>query len=291
MNKLKYLFGLFLLLITFSKVNALEVSKNDLTIEKGSNNSVELYANVESEIVSVTFTLVYSTYDIPANFIPASGLTDRNPNGITHEVVFNEAKTGKILLGNVSVNVVSNPKDTVGTVNIHTASAKDSNGETISLNAQNINIKVGTTIQEPKEEPKEEPKQEQKKEVDKNLLDKIESNIVTIKLKKDVFDYSVSIKEDIEELDLKAIAKDESTTIDITTQKISELENNTIVITAKNGDTEQKYNIKVNIKDKNEITVDKTEFKEDKSYKGKWIVVSIVLIVALLIIMLFSRKK
>ena len=33
MNKLKYLFGLFLLLITFSKVNALELSKSDLTIE------------------------------------------------------------------------------------------------------------------------------------------------------------------------------------------------------------------------------------------------------------------
>ena len=287
MNKLKYLFGLFLLLITFSKVNALELSKSDLTIEKGSNDSVELYANVEKDVISVTFTLVYSTYDIPANFAPAAGVTDTNPNGITHEVVFNEAKTGKILLGNVNINVVSNPKDTVGTVNIHTASAKDTNGETISLNAKNINIKVGT----PAEEPKEEPKQEEPKEVDKNLLDKIESNIVTIKLKNDTFDYSVSIKDDVEELDLKAIAKDESTTIDISTQKISELENNTIVITAKNGDVEQKYNIKVNIKDKDEIEVDKTDFKEDKSYKGKWIVVSIVLIVALLISMLFSRKK
>ena len=39
MNKLKYLFGLFLLLITFSKVNALEVSKSDLTIEKGSTGN------------------------------------------------------------------------------------------------------------------------------------------------------------------------------------------------------------------------------------------------------------
>ena len=282
MNKLKYLFGLFLLLITFSKVNALELSKSDLTIEKGSNDSVELYANVEKDVISVTFTLVYSTYDIPANFAPAAGVTDTNPNGITHEVVFNEAKSGKILLGNVNINVVSNPKDTVGTVNIHTASAKDTNGETISLNAKNINIKVGTPVEEPKEEPKE---------VDKNLLDKIESNIVNIKLKKDTFDYSVSIKDDVLELDLKPIAKDESTTIDISTQKISELENNTIVITAKNSDVEQKYNIKVNIKDKNEVTVDKTEFKDDKSYKGKWIVVSIVLIVALLISMLFSRKK
>ena len=287
MNKLKYLFGLFLLLITFSKVNALELSKSDLTIEKGSKDSVELYANVDKDVISVTFTLVYSTYDIPANYVPAVGVTDTNPNGITHEVVFDEAKSGKILLGNVNINVVNNPKDTVGTVNIHTASAKDTSGEIIALKAKNINIKVGTPV----EEPKEEPKQVEPKEVDNNLLDKIESNIVTIKLKKDTFDYSVSVKDDVEELDLKAIAKDESTTIDISTQKISELENNTIVITAKNGNIEQKYNIKVNIKDKNEIIIDKTEFIQDKSYKGKWIVISIILVASLIISMSFSRKK
>ena len=278
MNKLKYLFGLFLLLITFSKVNALELSKSDLTIEKGSKDSVELYANVDKDVISVTFTLVYSTYDIPANYVPAVGVTDTNPNGITHEVVFDEAKSGKILLGNVNINVVNNPKDTVGTVNIHTASAKDTSGEIITLKAKNINIKVGTPVEETKE-------------VDKNLLDKIESNIVTIKLKKDTFDYSVSINDDIEELDLKAVAKDESTTIDISTQKISELENNTIVITAKNGSIEQKYNIKVNIKDKNEIIIDKTEFIQDKSYKGKWIIISIILVASLIISMSFSRKK
>ena len=282
MNKLKYLFGLFLLLITFSKVNALELSKSDLTIEKGGNDSVELYANVEKDVISVTFTLVYSTYDIPANYSPAAGVTDTNPNGITHEVVFNEAKSGKILLGNVNINVVSNPKDTVGTVNIHTASAKDTNGETISLNAKNINIKVGTPVEEPKEEPKE---------VDKNLLDKIESKIVKIELKKDVFDYTVNVKKEIDELDLKPIAKSEDTKIDISSQKISELKDGKIVITTKNNDTEQIYNIKVNVKEEDQITIDKDEFKSDKSYKGKWIIVSIILIVALIISMLFAGKK
>ena len=287
MKRMKYLITIFLLLISFSRVYALEVSKNDLTIERGKNDTVELYANVEKEVVSVTFTLVYSTYDIPANYAPASGVSDANPNGIRHELTFTEAKSGKILLGNININVVGNPKDTVGSVNIHTASAKDSNGEIISLNAQNINVRVGTQV----EEPKEEPKREEPKVIDKNMLEKIESELVNIKLKENVFDYEVSIKDDVLELDLKPIAKDEGTSIDISSQKISELENNTIVITTKNGDTEQKYNIKVNIKDKDEIIVDKTEFEDDKSYKGKWIVISIVLIVALIISMLFSRKK
>ena len=279
---INYFFAFFLILVLFSQVEALEVSKNDLTIEKGGSNSVELYANVDEEIVSVTFTLVYSTYDIPANFTVASGASDTNPNGIKHTIVFNEAKTGKVLLGNIDINVKSYPTDTAGTVNIHTASAKTSNEETVSLNAQSINVKVGV---------QEEPKKEEPKEVDKNLLDKIESEIVTIELKKDVFDYSINIKDNIEELDLKPIAKNDDTKIEISSQKISELTDGKIVITAKNGDVEQKYNIIVNFKKEENIAVDKDKFKEDKSYKGKWILVSILLIVSLLISMLLSRKK
>ena len=283
----KYILAVFLLLVTITKVNALEVSKSDLTIPKGGSENIELYANSEEDIISVTFTLVFSTYDIPASFTPASGASDTNPNGITHTIVFNEAKNGKVLLGTVNVSAKSNATDTVGTVNIHTASAKKSNEESVSLNARNINIKIGTPI----EEPKQDDKKEEPKEVDKNLLDKIESKLVKLELKKDVFDYSIMIDDDIEELDLKPIAKDESTKIEISSQKIKELKDGKIVITAKNDDIEQIYNITVNIKNNEEITVDKEKFTEDKSYKGKWIVVSIVLIIALLISMIFSRKK
>jgi len=284
---IKYFFVIFLLFSFIVKANALEVSKNDITIEKGGSDNIELYANVEEEVISVTFTLVYSTYDIPASFNVASGASDTNPNGITHTVVFNEAKSGKILLGTVNISVKNYPTDMVGSVNIHTASAKTSSEEKINLDAQNINIKVGTAT----EEPKKEEKKEEPKEVDKNLLDKIESKIVKIELKKDVFDYTVNVKKEIDELDLKPIAKSEDTKIDISSQKISELKDGKIVITTKNNDTEQVYNIKVNVKEEDQITIDKDEFKADKSYKGKWIIVSIILIVALIISMLFARKK
>lgn len=289
---IKYLFATFLLFATFSHVYALEVSKSDLTIEKGGSDTIELYANTESEITSATFTLVFSTYDMPANFSVASGATDTNPNGITHTIKFDEAKSGKVLLGTIQVSVKSNASDSVGTVNIHTASAKTTSDETVSLTARNINIKVGTPQTEPKqEEPTKAPTTTKPKEVDKNLLDKIESKIVKIVLKKDVFDYTVNISDDVEELDLKPIAKSEETEIEISSQKVSELKDKKIVITAKNGDTTQTYNIKVNKKQIEQITVDNEKFKADKSYKGKWIIVSIVLIVALIISMLFSKNK
>ena len=274
----------FLLILFIPKVYALEVSKSDITIQKGSSGSVELYVNTTSTINRVDFTLIYTTYDIPGNFSVASGLTDDNPNGIKHGITFNEAKTGKILLGTVTITVKSNPDDTAGTISIHTASAKTTSGETIELKNQTINVKVGEPA--PVETPKETPK-----EVDKNLLDKIESKIVKIELKKDTFDYTIEIDDTVEELDLNPVAKDTNTKVEITSQKIAELKDNKIVITTKNGDTEQVYNITVKVKKIDKAEIDNEEFVKDNSYKVKWIVVIVVLSVILAGSIVFNRKR
>lgn len=287
---IKYLFLAFLLCATFSHVYALEVSKSDLTIEKGGNEKIELYANSESELTSVTFTLVYSTYDIPASFYVASGASDSNPNGIKHTITFDEAKSGKILLGTIEISVKGNASDTIGSVNIHTASGKTTSDETINLSNRTVNIKVGTSNEQPTTTTTTTTTTAAVTEVDKNLLESIDSKIVKIILKNDQFDYTVKVDETVAELDLKPVAKDKDTKIEISSQKLSELKDNKITITAKNGDIEQVYNITVATKE-DVIVIDKEEFNEDKSYKGKWIVVSIILIVALLLSMLFNRKK
>ncbi len=287
---MKKIFSCFLMLIFIlllsPRVYALEVSEKDVTIKDGGNADIALYVNTESNITSVEFTLVYSTYDMPAGFTPARGFTDSNPNGIKHTITFNEAKTGKILIGDVNISVKSNPTDKYGTINIHTATAKTESGNTITLENQNINVKVG----EPTEEKKEEPK-----EIDKNMLDKIESKLVTIELKKDTFDYTVTIDKTVTELDLKPVAKDENTKIEISTQEIAKLKDNKITITCKNGDTTQVYNILVKSKRVNttstDTTIDKQEFKSDKSYKTKWIIVMIPLAIILVISTILNKKK
>lgn len=282
--------GLFI-----SHVDALSVSKNNLTIEKGGNDKIELYANSEKEITRVEFTLIYMSNDVPANYVVDSGLSDSNPNGIKHNVSLGEAKSGKILLGTVNINVKSNPEGRGGSINIHSAKGYTEDGEEVSLNSQSINVTIGTPVnnqeEEKKEEPKEEKKDEEKKEIDKNLLDKIESKLVKIELKKDVFEYKVVIDEDIKELDLKAIPKDEKTKVEISTQKIDEIKDNKIIITASNEDIKQEYVINLSLKKEIEVTVDKSEFKESGSYKGKWIIASIVLIVILMIGLVLTRKK
>ena len=199
----------FLLLINISSVYALSVSKNDITIEKGGSERIELYANVEADIKRVDFTLVFSTYDIPAAFIANSALIDTNPDGITHSVTLPEAKSGKILLGTVDITSKQDATETAGSVSIHTASATTTNDEKVSLNAQTINIKLGTPDNTPTPKPTEKPSEPSKPsessgEVDKGLLAKIESKLVDIELKKNTFTYTVELKDNkITELDLK----------------------------------------------------------------------------------------
>ena len=314
-KRIKYILITFLLLFNIGYVNALTVSKNELTIEKGGNEKIELYANVEAEVKKVDFTLVFSTYDIPAEFIVNSAYTDTNPNGVAHSIVLPEATSGKILLGTISISAKQNPTETSGTVNISSASATTSSDESISLNIQNINVKVTekpveepskpsesskpsepstasnpSTPSEPSPSSKKEEKDNKEKE-DKGLLEKIESKIVKINLKKDVFEYTVTVKEDLEELDLKPVAKKEDTKIELSTQKIKELKDNKITITATNGDIKQEYIITVKQKAKNEITIDTGSFEGDTSYKGKFIVISVIVLIALVISALISRKK
>lgn len=292
-KRIKYFFMVFLLLVSITHVRALTVSKNDITIEKGGSDRVELYANVEANVIKVEFTLVFSTYDIPAAYIVNSEFTDENPNGINHSVVFPEAKSGKILLGTVDITSKQDATETAGSVSIHTASATTVDGEKVGLDPQTINIKFGTpNPTTPTPSPTEKPTETSKpsEDEDKGLLSKIESNIVNIKLEKNTFTYIVEVKDNkVTELDLKPVAKDEKTKIETTTQKLKDLKNNKIVITATNGDIKQTYTIRV--KSKHNTVIDNGEFQPDKSYKSKWVIMSIILTLALAGSIVLTKKK
>lgn len=275
---------LFLLLIVLLPLNvkALSVDKNDLTIEKGGEKSIDLYANVEENTTEVSFTLVYTTYDIPAYFSLEPGLTDRNPNGIAHRIIFSNPVSGKIKLGTIDIDVVNSPKVSTGAINIHTASAQTSNG-TVYLNSQTINVTIGDEIEETPAPVENET----------NLLDKIESEMVKIDLEENKYEYTIEIKEDVEELDLKAIPKNENYEVEISNQKIKELEDNKIIIKVKDGDNTEEYIIKVNtIKNKVEKVETNKENKENSyEYKGKWIVLIVIMSIALVIGLILTKKK
>ena len=166
MNKiLKLIFISFALFFMTNRVFALTVSDSNITMSPGTSKEVELSTTTEVEVSRVEFTLVYSTYDVPANFVVNNIYTDGNPNGIKHIVNFDTPVSGTIKLGTVKINTVNSPRETTGTINIHSAKAITATGETINLNSQNINVTIG--------EPKDEPAND---DYDKNLLKEIKSS-------------------------------------------------------------------------------------------------------------------
>lgn len=298
---MKYFLKFICLIVTFfmltTGVLALTVSENNIEIPKSDRKSIELSTNSEEMLTSVEFTLVYTTYDIPASFIVNPNYTDSNPNGIKHKIIFSEPINGNIILGNININVVDNPKDNTGTVNIHSAIGYTESGETINLTSQNINVTVlnnreTNTETNEIEKPKED-EQEETKEFDKNVLKEIKSDLVKINIQKDIFEYTITINNDIEKLDLEPIAINESYKVEISNQEIATLEDNKINITiTDNKGNKIDYIIKVNIlKDISDVEIDDSDFKEKNTYKGKWIVLVIIFSIILLFGLILTRKK
>ena len=271
MNNINKLFKLIILSITLfiitPRVIALSVSETNVTIPSGGGKSIELSTTSDTPLTSVEFTLVYTTYDVPANFIVNNSYTDSFPNGIKHKVNFTNSVSGKIVLGTVDIRVVNNPKDTVGTINIHSAKGYTESGEVINLDSQNINVKIGedtepTTTTDNTHE-----------EFDKNALKEIKSEKVKITLKKDTFDYTVTIPKDLEELDLTPVATNDNYKVEVSNQKINELTDNTITITVSdNQGNSSTYNIKVNkLKDIEKVEIDKSDNLPKNTYTSKWL--------------------
>lgn len=281
--KRKILTVLLLMILLPINVYALDIdNKNELTIESGKNETINLTTNVDYEVKEIKFTLVYTTYDIPAYFNVASGLTDSNPNGIVHKISFNEPVSGEIDLGTISVKVVNYPTVNNGTITLHSASATTTDGEVITLKSQTINVNIGT---------KQEKVEEVKKVEVKNMLDKIESDIVKINIKDDVYEYTVKIKDSIKELDLKPIPKDSNYKVEISNQKIDEIKDNKITIKVSNEDVSEEYIINIKQIKSEEVKIDKEESNTEYKYKSKWVVMIIILSVVLFIGIVLMKKK
>ena len=298
---MKYFLKFICLIVTFfmltTGVLALTVSENNIEIPKSDRKSIELSTNSEEMLTSVEFTLIYTTYDIPASFIVNPNYTDSNPNGIKHKIIFSEPINGNIILGNININVVDDPKDNAGTVNIHSAIGYTESGETINLTSQNINVTVlnnreTNTETNEIEKPKED-KHEETKEFDKNVLKEIKSDLVKINIQKDIFEYTITINNDIEKLDLEPIAINESYKVEISNQEIATLEDNKINITITDDKGNKiDYIIKVNIlKDISDVEIDDSDFKEKNTYKGEWIILVIIFSTILLFGLILTRKK
>lgn len=275
----RIVFLLVVFLINLPLVSALSVDNTELTVAKGEKSTVDVYANLEEETTKVSFSLVYTTYDVPATFKAEEGITLKT-NKTKNTLTFSEAQKGQVKLGTIEISILKSAKANKGTIRLNSATATSKSGNISKLDPVELTVTIGTSTNNSTSVK------------ESNLLKGITSKIVNIDLKDNVYTYEVNVKEDVKELDLVAVPKDEKSKVVISSQKISELKDGKIIINVTSpSNTKEEYTVKVNVLKTDKVEIDKEEFKADSSYKGKWVVIIIVSVVALLFGFTLSKKE
>lgn len=275
----RIIFLLVVFLINLPLVSALSVDNTELTVAKGEKSTVDVYADLKEETTKVSFSLVYTTYDVPATFKAEEGITLKT-NTTKNTLTFSEAQKGQVKLGTIEISILKSAKANKGTIRLNSATATSKSGNISKLDPVELTVTIGTSTNNSTSVK------------ESNLLKGITSKIVNIDLKDNVYTYEVNVKEDVKELDLVAVPKDEKSKVVISSQKISELKDGKIIINVTSpSNTKEEYTVKVNVLKTNKVEIDKEKFKADSSYKGKWVVIIIVSVVALLFGFTISKKE
>lgn len=275
----RIIFLLVVFLINLPLVSALSVDNTELTVAKGEKSTVNVYADLKEETTKVSFSLVYTTYDVPATFKAEEGITLKT-NTTKNTLTFSEAQKGQVKLGTIEISILKSAKANKGTIRLNSATATSKSGNISKLDPVELTVTIGTSTNNSTSVK------------ESNLLKGITSKIVNIDLKDNVYTYEVNVKEDVKELDLVAVPKDEKSKVVISSQKISELKDGKIIINVTSpSNTKEEYTVKVNVLKTDKVEIDKEEFKADSSYKGKWVVIIIVSVVALLFGFTLSKKE
>ena len=270
---------LVVFLINLPLVSALSVDNTELTVAKGEKSTVNVYADLKEETTKVSFSLVYTTYDVPATFKAEEGITLKT-NTTKNTLTFSEAQKGQVKLGTIEISILKSAKANKGTIRLNSATATSKSGNISKLDPVELTVTIGTSTNNSTSVK------------ESNLLKGITSKIVNIDLKDNVYTYEVNVKEDVKELDLVAVPKDEKSKVVISSQKISEIKDGKITIKVTSpSNTKEEYTVKVNVLKTDKVEIDKEEFKADSSYKGTWVVVILVSVVALLFGFILSKKE
>ena len=277
--KRRLLIGL-ILLISFMPifVNAetkIYFSSDEINIAPGKTKSIDVIVDSEEDFTEVSFNVITtSTYinfysvDISKEFKRVDGkgyiLTSEEPKKSGTKIASDSASvgtTGLVKLINSTVTTSSKMELAINQVKVTVSNEKSSN----------------------------------------NNLSSMSSSIAEISFSKDILEYTVEVPNDTKEFDLTATAEDALATVNVSNQQLKTNKTNiTVTVTAEDGSTKE-YKVIVNKEKKKTTTKAKAnkennsnkneETKNSDSYKPKWIVVLIGLLVVFVLDMLYMKKK
>ena len=279
----KYLKIVILFVLLFlTNVKAFSVENETIYIEAGTKKGIHLYADTEEEVQTIKMQLTYSTNDLKGtDFTPSNGVKDEYDGKTKHILKLKNPASGKIDLGTINIKAVNEPSDIGGTITV-----TEFDGNALKLKKLTILIRFGES------EGSEETTEPVIDTTSSSLLSRIESNLVNIELKKNVFEYEVTVPADTIELDLNPIAINKDVRVTISSQEINNLENNAVIITLENGKITQQYKINVKVKKAvKETQIDNTTEVKEYHYKWKYLVVIGLCIAGIFGILSFKLPK
>lgn len=258
--------------------NKIYFETDEVNIELNSTKKINILVDSDEDFTKVNFNLITTSYNVGFYSVEFNEAFVRNTSSATGSNYELESKTPQ-KSGTIIGSVTLIAKDSAylneqGYIRLTKASIT-TNG-LIDLPSTQLKFMVSN------------------KKSSNNYLSSLSSDIVNIDFDKEVLDYSVVVKSNVNKLDLVGVPEDPKATVTILDQSLKSNKTKIKVMVKAEDGNERIYTVTVNKKNEKKVTATTTKKSMDsfeKSSKLKWGIIFFALIIIVIIDVLYIKKK
>lgn len=258
--------------------NKIYFETDEVNIELNSTKKINILVDSDEDFTKVNFNLITTSYNVGFYSVEFNEAFVRNASSATGSNYELESKTPQ-KSGTIIGSVTLIAKDSAylneqGYIRLNKASIT-TNG-LIDLPSTQLKFMVSN------------------KKSSNNYLSSLSSDIVNIDFDKEVLDYSVVVKSNVNKLDLVGVPEDSKATVTILDQSLKSNKTKIKVMVKAEDGNERIYTVTVNKKNEKKVTATTTKKSMDsfeKSSKLKWGIIFFALIIIVIIDVLYIKKK
>lgn len=258
--------------------NKIYFETDEVNIELNSTKKINILVDSDEDFTKVNFNLITTSYNVGFYSVEFNEAFVRNASSATGSNYELESKTPQ-KSGTIIGSVTLIAKDSAylneqGYIRLNKASIT-TNG-LIDLPSTQLKFMVSN------------------KKSSNNYLSSLSSDIVNIDFDKEVLDYNVVVKSNVNKLDLVGVPEDSKATVTILDQSLKSNKTKIKVMVKAEDGNERIYTVTVNKKNEKKVTATTTKKSMDsfeKSSKLKWGIIFFALIIIVIIDVLYIKKK
>ena len=258
--------------------NKIYFETDEVNIELNSTKKINILVDSDEDFTKVNFNLITTSYNVGFYSVEFNEAFVRNASsaaGSNYELESKTPQKSGTIIGSVTLIA----KDSAylneqGYIRLTKASIT-TNG-LIDLPSTQLKFMVSN------------------KKSSNNYLSSLSSDIVNINFDKEVLDYSVVVKSNVNKLDLVGVPEDSKATVTILDQSLKSNKTKIKVMVKAEDGNERIYTVTVNKKNEKKVTATTTKKSMDsfeKSSKLKWGIIFFALIIIVIIDVLYIKKK